>query len=75
MAGDGGLREPPAATDEEILRAHDPGYLERVASGHLSARELRRIGFPWTPQMVERSRRSTGATLERAAPRWTTESP
>ncbi len=64
LAGEGALREPHAATDEEILRAHDHGYLERVASGQLSARELRRIGFPWTPQMVERSRRSAGATIE-----------
>lgn len=59
-----GLREPHAATDEEILRAHDRAYLECVVNGQLSARELRRIGFPWTPQMVERSRRSAGATIE-----------
>ena len=64
LAGEGGLRKPHVATNEEILRAHDHGYLERVANGQLSARELRRIGFPWTPQMVERSRRSAGATIE-----------
>ena len=54
---------PAAATDEEILRAHDAGYLQRVATGTLDAAEIRRIGFPWTPAMVERSRRSSGATL------------
>jgi acetoin utilization deacetylase AcuC-like enzyme len=59
-----GLREPHAATDEEILRAHDRAYLECVVNGQLSAWELRRIGFPWTPQLVERSRRSAGATIE-----------
>ena len=64
LANGAGLREPHAATDEEILRAHDRDYLERVVSGRLSAQELRRIGFPWTPQMVERSRRSAGATIE-----------
>jgi acetoin utilization deacetylase AcuC-like enzyme len=32
----------------------------------LSAEEQRRIGFPWSPQMVERSRRSSGATLAAA---------
>jgi len=64
LAGEEVLREPRAATDEEILRAHDRDYLERVVSGQLSAQELRRIGFPWTPQMVERSRRSAGATIE-----------
>jgi len=55
---------PPAATDEEILRAHDPEYLRRVAAGELDRAEMRRIGFPWSPAMVERSRRSAGGTLE-----------
>lgn len=64
LAGAGGLRDPRAATDTEILRAHDSGYLERVVGGGLAAAEVRRIGFPWTPQMVERSRRSAGATIE-----------
>ncbi|MBR0565753.1 histone deacetylase [Azoarcus sp. L1K30] len=54
---------PDAATDEAILRAHDAAYLSRVAEGSLDAAEIRRIGFPWSPGMVERSRRSAGATL------------
>ena len=54
---------PAAASDTEILRAHDAGYLQRVASGTLEDAEVRRIGFPWTEAMVERSRRSAGATL------------
>ena len=68
-AGLGGIhavQSPPAATDEEILQAHDREYLRRVASGDLSAAERRRIGFPWSPEMVERSRRSSGATLAAA---------
>jgi acetoin utilization deacetylase AcuC-like enzyme len=31
--------------------------------GELTEKELRRIGFPWSSQMVERSRRSGGATI------------
>ncbi|MFN8418345.1 MAG: hypothetical protein U0528_03725 [Anaerolineae bacterium] len=38
-----------AATDEEILRAHDEEYLRRVQYGELTEKEIRRIGFPWTP--------------------------
>ena len=57
------LQVPPPANDEELLRVHTPGYLERVETGTLSDRELRRIGFPWSPAMVERSRRSVGGTL------------
>ena len=58
------LLDPAAATDAEILRAHDSAYVARVVNGSLSAEELRRIGFPWTAEMVERSRRSSGATMQ-----------
>lgn len=57
------LHEAPAATDEQLLLAHDAGYVRRVLGGGLSAQEQRAIGFPWSIEMVERSRRSVGATL------------
>lgn len=57
------LREPAAATDEELGRVHDPAYVAAVANGGLDRRALSRIGFPWSPAMAERSRRSAGATL------------
>ena len=57
------LQEAPAATDEQLLLAHDGGYVRRVLGGELSAQEQRAIGFPWSTEMVERSRRSVGATL------------
>jgi acetoin utilization deacetylase AcuC-like enzyme len=55
---------PHAATDAELLRAHDPEYLLRCQAGELTPQEIRRIGFPWSTAMVERSRRSSGATIE-----------
>jgi acetoin utilization deacetylase AcuC-like enzyme len=60
----GQVREPEAATWEQLQLAHDGEYLERVRDGELSPLEQRRIGFPWSPEMVERSRRSVGATIE-----------
>ena len=54
---------PRPVSDEEILRAHERGYLRRVVDGTLSQREMRRIGFPWSERMVERSRRASGGTL------------
>ncbi|MFM7245585.1 MAG: histone deacetylase [Planctomycetaceae bacterium] len=59
--------EPHAATDEELLRVHDRGYVGRVLSGGLTHEEVRRIGFPWTAALVERSLRSTGAAVDAAA--------
>lgn len=52
-----------AATDEQIQLAHSPHYLEQVKQGTLSAQDIRRIGFPWSPQMIVRSRHSVGGTL------------
>jgi acetoin utilization deacetylase AcuC-like enzyme len=63
VCGPGELRTPRAVRDEEILRAHAPDYLERVVSGTLTEKEMRRIGFPWSEKMVERSRRASGGTL------------
>jgi acetoin utilization deacetylase AcuC-like enzyme len=57
------LHVPEPATDEQLLRCHTPEYLEKVVTGTLTEREMRRIGFPWSPYMVERSRRATGATI------------
>lgn len=57
------LYEPPSASDEELLRVHDAGYLHRVQHGQLTDPEQKKIGFPWSSAMVERSRRSSGATI------------
>src|SRR5215210_7757416 len=63
ICGPGELSTPRAVTEEEILRAHAPDYLKRVASGTLTEKEVQRIGFPWSEKMVERSRRASGGTL------------
>jgi acetoin utilization deacetylase AcuC-like enzyme len=60
------LIEAPAATDGELALAHTPGYVCAVVEGALSAAQQREIGFPWSPAMVERSRRSVGATIAAA---------
>jgi acetoin utilization deacetylase AcuC-like enzyme len=63
-----GIRLGPAlpASDGELALAHSPGYVEAVAQGTLSAAEQREIGFPWSPRMAERARRSVGATISAA---------
>ena len=57
------IAPPIPATDEEIRRAHDADYLERVKAGDLTPQEIRRIGFPWSPQLVARARCSVGGTI------------
>jgi len=60
------LQEPPAAGWDELMLVHDRAYVERVREGRLEYLEQRRIGFPWSEGMVERSRRSAGATIRAA---------
>ena len=59
------LRVMPAepATDGELALAHDPAWITAVTEGTTSAAQQREIGFPWSPAMVERARRSVGATI------------
>ena len=57
------LLEPEPLTDEALAVAHSPDYIRRLVGGDLSRKEMMAIGFPWSPEMVERSRRSAGATV------------
>ena len=57
------MEEAPAAADHELLLVHEAAYVERMSHGTLTTTEIRQIGFPWSPQMAERARRSAGATL------------
>src|SRR6185436_7346260 len=62
----GDLQIPDAISWEELRLVHDAAYVDAVASGTLPPDAQRRIGFPWSEMMVERSRRSVGATLAAA---------
>lgn len=57
---------PAPASDEQILRCHSEDYWKRVKRGELTRKEIVRIGFPWSQGMMERSRRSAGATVAAA---------
>ena len=58
------LQIPRPATHEEIMRAHDPVYIHRLQNGELSDKEIRRVGLPWSPEIVRRAQYSAGGTIE-----------
>lgn len=60
------LTLPDPVDDDTLARAHTLDYIQRASRGQLSAQEVRELGFPWSPQLVERSRRSAGATVQAA---------
>ncbi|MDB5731905.1 MAG: histone deacetylase superfamily protein [Variovorax sp.] len=57
------MHEAPRATDGQLALAHTPEWIRTVSDGSVSREAMREIGFPWSEGMVERSRRSTGATI------------
>lgn len=60
------LAPAPAATDGELALAHEPAWIDAVVGGTTSPAQQREIGFPWSLRMVERARRSVGATIAAA---------
>ena len=58
--------DPPRVADDALLLVHTPEYVRRFREGALDAAELRRLGFPWSPALVERSYRAVGGTVAAA---------
>lgn len=58
--------DPPPAARTQLTRAHTNAYVDAVFDGRLTEKEIRRIGLPWSPELVERSRRSVGSTIAAA---------
>jgi acetoin utilization deacetylase AcuC-like enzyme len=60
------LHEPDRATTEALRRVHTADYVERFTAGRLTKDEERRLGFPWSEALVERSYRAVGGTCAAA---------
>lgn len=58
--------DPDGATDAQLELVHAEAYVHRITTGALRPGEERRLGFPWSPALVERSRRTVGGTISAA---------
>jgi len=63
IVSDDDLNIPQEATDEQLRLVHTAEYLDKVKFGQLTEKEIRRIGLPWSPELVARSLRSVGGTI------------
>lgn len=74
LAADGNyiLEPAPLANLSIVEQAHDPAYVRAIIDGSVEPRVMRRIGFPWSPELVRRTLASVGGTLaaSRDAMRW-----
>ena len=52
---------------EALLRVHTPRWVRAVLEDRLTESEERRLGFPWSPELVMRSRAAVGGTCAAAA--------
>ena len=60
------LLEPSPATVEQVRLVHTEDYVSRLCDGTLTAKELRRLGLPWSESLVRRSFYATGGTIAAA---------
>jgi acetoin utilization deacetylase AcuC-like enzyme len=58
------LFDPGMAEAEDILKVHEMAYLEKLKKGVLSHQEIRRIGFPLSPALVDREKSITQGTIQ-----------
>ena len=61
------LHDPQRVTIDALVLVHTPRYVASISDGTLDEEEMRRIGFPWSPALVERSLRAVGGTVEASA--------
>lgn len=57
------LQPARPASRDDLVRIHTPEYVDQFLSGTLDWRAMRRIGFPWSQELVIRTLASTGSTL------------
>src|SRR5579864_6077586 len=57
------LEPAPLAEREAIEVVHDPAYVEAVMQGTLGEAAMRRIGFPWSAGLVQRTLASVESTI------------
>jgi len=55
--------EPDRAQAVDVRLVHTESYVHDIDAGRLDAAAERRLGFPWSPALVERSYRSVGGTI------------
>lgn len=57
------LVEPSPAPIDDVLLVHTADYVSRLCTGNLTAKEIRRLGLPWSESLVRRSFYAAGGTL------------
>lgn len=60
------LHLSPEADETDIFLAHTEDYYRSLCDGSIDRAAMRRIGFPWSPQIAPRGRRTVGGAIAAA---------
>ncbi len=55
--------KPPPASDDDVLRVHDPAWVHRLKTGTLTAAEILKLEIPYSREMVEAFWLMAGGTI------------
>ena len=58
--------EPEPARVEDLHLVHTEDYITRLVSGELTAKEVRKLGLPWSRSLVRRSLHAISGTINAA---------
>ena len=58
--------EPEPARVEDLLLVHTEDYISRLVGGELTAKEIRKLGLPWSRSLVRRSFHAISGTINAA---------
>ena len=53
---------PEPISDSELIRYYSSEYVDALTTGTLDPKAMRRIGFPWSQQLIERTRTAVAGT-------------
>ncbi|MDM7923030.1 MAG: histone deacetylase [Pyrinomonadaceae bacterium] len=60
------LFEPEPAAVEDLHLVHTEDYISRLVAGELTAKEVRKLGLPWSQSLVRRSFHAISGTINAA---------
>lgn len=60
---DKSFQQPMAVSPQDLRQVFNPQYIQQLVSGTLDPKAMRRIGFPWSEQLIQRSLTAVGGTV------------
>lgn len=58
------VQAPTPVTRADLLLVHTRDYVERFLTGQMTTKEMRLLGFPWSPSLVQRARLAVQGTIQ-----------